>query len=154
MPPTDAEGYLRQLPAFAVLDRLPAAMLGVGQLGDITYANPACADLLGYADGRAVTQLQLPDVMTGHQARSPTDCLNILRTATAPVEWNHHQDYVIVSTSLLLRDTDTLLLVGITDVTALLWETKRNAEAKRSTEIHGQSRRTEGHGPARRTDRR
>jgi hypothetical protein len=44
---TDAQGYLRQLPALALLDRLPTAMLGVGHLGDIAYANPACAEMLG-----------------------------------------------------------------------------------------------------------
>jgi PAS domain-containing protein len=144
--PTDAQGYLRQLPALALLDRLPTAMLGVGHLGDIAYANPACAEMLGYPDGGTVTRLQLPALLTGHEALAPADCLTTLRTAAAVVEWNHNQNYVVrtmVSAPLLLRETDTLLLIGVTDVTAWLWETSRVADAPR----------TEGHGPSRPTDR-
>ncbi|MDT5105311.1 MAG: hypothetical protein QOI25_2824, partial [Mycobacterium sp.] len=48
--PTDLAGYLHQLPALLLLDRLPTAVLGVGHLGDIAYANPACAEMLGYVD--------------------------------------------------------------------------------------------------------
>jgi PAS domain-containing protein len=121
-------------------------MLGVGHLGDIAYANPACAEMLGYPDGRTVTGLQLPALLTGHEALAPADCLTTLRTAAAVVEWNHNQNYVVrtmVSAPLLLRETDTLLLIGVTDVTAWLWETSRVADAPR----------TDGHGPSRRTDR-
>jgi hypothetical protein len=130
--PTDTEGYLRQLPALLLLDRLPTAMLGVGLLGDIAYANSSCAEMLGYVDGPTVTRLHLPDLLTGHEALSPTDCLAILRTDPSVIEWNHSQDYVIrtmVSPPLLLRQTDTLLLMGVTDVTSWLWETNRRVDA-------------------------
>jgi len=46
------------------------------------------------------------------------DCLKTLRTAAAVVGWNHGQNYVIrtmVSAPLLLRETGTLLLIGVTD---------------------------------------
>ena len=126
--PTDAEGYLRQLPALALLDRLPTAMIGVGLRGDIAYANPACAEMLGYLDAGMVTRLDLPMLLSGHNALDAAECLDTLRTTNAVVRWNHHQGYTIrttLSRPLLLRATDTLLLVGITDVTAWLWETTR-----------------------------
>jgi PAS domain-containing protein len=126
--PTDAGGYLRQLPALALLDRLPTAMLGVGSLGDIAYANPACAAMLGYANAEMVTGLDLPKLLCGHATSAPADCLDTLRTTTSVVDWNHDQGYVIrtmLSEPLLLRHTDALLLIGITDVTSWLWETNR-----------------------------
>jgi hypothetical protein len=39
---TDPKGYLDLLPASQLLKRLPTAILGIGLLGDIAYANPAC----------------------------------------------------------------------------------------------------------------
>ena len=160
--PSNLEVYLRELSAIALLDRLPTAVLGIGLLGEIVYANPACADMLGYPDGRAVARLQLPKLLTGHETHSPTDCLHTLRTASV-VDWNHRQDYMIrtmVSSPLLTRETDALLLIGVTDVTAWLWETNRMAGARRAdglgasrrTEVHGHSKRSEGHGPSRLTD--
>ncbi|MDT5326597.1 MAG: hypothetical protein QOF25_3749 [Mycobacterium sp.] len=125
--PTDLAGYLHQLPALLLLDRLPTAVLGVGHLGDIAYANPACAEMLGYADAKTVTRLHLPELLFGHSALTPSDCVNTLRTAAGIVGWNHAQDYVIrtmISPPLLLRDSDPLLLISITDVTDSLWESK------------------------------
>jgi PAS domain-containing protein len=55
--------YLRSLPALLLLDRLPTAMLGIGLVGDIAYANPACADMLGYVDPDTVTRLPLPELL-------------------------------------------------------------------------------------------
>ena len=126
--PTDAEGYLRQMPALALLDRLPTPMLGVDLDGGITYANPACAGLLGYDDAAALTRSQLPRLLAGCEGRTPADCVETLRrSASLVVEWNHLEDYVIrgmVSAPLLLRESDTLLLIGIVDVTDWLWETE------------------------------
>ena len=125
-PPIDTEGYLRQLPAIALLDRLPQAIMGLGPLGDVTYANPACAEMFGYLEARAVTRRPLSRLLHGHETRLPTDSLDILRTTTSVVNWNHDAGYVIrtlLSRPLLLRATDTLLLIGITDITAWLWET-------------------------------
>ena len=130
-PPTDTDGYLHQLTALALLNRLPTAMLGVDVDGVISYADPAFAELLGYEHGSVVTRLRLPELMTGRETHAPTDCLNMLRSTASIVEWNHSQNYVIqtmLSPPLLLRDTDTLLLIGITDITEWLWETKRTAD--------------------------
>jgi PAS domain-containing protein len=127
---TGPKGYLDLLPASQLLERLPTSILGIGLLGDIAYANPACAELFGYVDGSTVTRLYLPDLMTGHEASEPADCLDTLRTTTSAVDWNHSQGYRIrtmVTPPLLLRATDALLLIGITDVTDWLWETNRRA---------------------------
>jgi hypothetical protein len=124
--------YLRQMPALELLDLLPNAVLGVGLLGEIVYASPAFAEMLGYTDGRAVTRLPLPELLAGHGAVAPSDCLRTLRAADSVVEWNHRQDYVIhtmVSPPLLLRENDTLLL-GVTDVSESLWDTDRRPRSR------------------------
>ena len=128
--PTDLAGYLRQLPALVLLDRLPTAVLGVGPVGDIVYANPACAELLGYIDGDTMTRLHLPDLLAGQSALTPADCIATLRITDGIVHWNHAQDYVIrtkVSPTMLKRDSDPLLLVSITDLTDWLWESRPSA---------------------------
>ena len=125
--PRDLVGYLHQLPALLLLDRLPTAVLGVGPLGEIAYANPACAEMLGYVDGETVTDLSLPELLAGHSAVEPSDCVATLQRTEGIVQWNHAYDYVIrteVSPTLLVRESDPLLLVSITDVTDLLWESK------------------------------
>ena len=125
--PTAAENYLRKLPSLALLDRLPTPMLGVESGGQLTYANPACAELFGYPDSEGFEGLDLPTLLCGHETLAPADCLPTLRCTTSAVDWNHAQGYVIrtmLSEPLLLRATDTLLLIGITDVTAWMWETE------------------------------
>ena len=120
-------------------------MLGVGPLGDVAYANPAYAEMLGYGDRGTLTGLSLCELLAGHEARTPMDCLKTLRTA-AVVDWNHGQNYVIrtmVSAPLLLRETDTLLLIGVTDVTDWLWETNRFAGPRQSAS-HAKARGTVG----------
>jgi transcriptional regulator of aromatic amino acid metabolism len=136
---TNAQGYLQQLPALQLLNRLPTAILGVGLLGNIDYANPASAAMFGYPDGETVTRLRLPELLTGHEAVAAADCLDTLRTDLSAVEWNHSQGYVIrtmISPPLLLRDTDAVLLFGVTDVTAWHWDTGRQVHARRT---NGQS---------------
>ena len=128
--PTDAAGYLRQLPALELLHRMPTAMLGIGMFGDIDYANQACAGLLGYVDGDALTRLHLPELLVGHATLAPVECVAALRAAQPIVEWNHAEGHVVrtmVSAPLLVRSTDALLLVGIVDVTEWLWESGRNS---------------------------
>lgn len=107
-------------------------MLGIGLLGDIGYANPASADLLGYPDVEAMTMLQLPDLLADHEHLAPPDCVATLRGADGVIGWNHAEGYVVrtmVSPPLLVRATDALLLVGITDVTGALWETRSGVDA-------------------------
>lgn len=126
------------MPALLLLDRLPTAVLGVGMLGDIAYANPACAEMLGYVDGATVARLRLPALLAGHLDREPSDCVATLRTANKTiVGWNHAQDYVIrtmVSPPLLVRESDPLLLVSVSDVTERLWESKPTSSSHLSND--------------------
>jgi PAS domain-containing protein len=128
--PTDAAGYLQQLPALELLYRMPTAMLCVGTLGNVEYANHACAELLGYVDGDSMAGLYLPGLLAGHAARAPVDCVATLRVAPPIVEWNHSEGHVvrtIVSAPLSLHCSEELLLVGIIDITEWLWESGRNS---------------------------
>jgi PAS domain-containing protein len=109
---------------------MPTGMLGVGTDGTIEYANQACADMLGYVDGQALTQVQLPELLVGHAMRTPAGCLATLRAAEPMVEWTHFEGHVVrtlISPPLLLRASDALLLIGITDITEWLWESGRNS---------------------------
>jgi hypothetical protein len=109
---------------------MPTAMLGVGTLGNVEYANDACAQLLGYPDGDAMAGRYLPELLVGHGAHSPVDCVATLRVAPPIVEWNHAEGHVvrtIVSAPLSLRCSEELLLVGIIDITEWLWESGRNS---------------------------
>lgn len=127
--PTAAENHLRTLPSLPLLDRLPTPMLGVESSGQLTYANAACAELFGYPDTDGLGGLELTKRLCGHESLEHADCLHTLRRTTSIVEWNHAQGYVIrtmPSEPLLLRATDTLLLIGITDVTAWMWETEHH----------------------------
>ena len=95
--------------------------------------------MFGYPDGETVTRLQLPKLLAEHEAVAAEDCLDTLRTDASAVEWNHCQGYVIrtmISPPLLLRDTDALLLFGVTDITAWYWDTGRPVDARRT---NGQS---------------
>src|ERR1700753_3352563 len=53
---TDAELVLCRSTALALLETWPTAILGLGPLGDIAYANPTCAGMLGYPDRRTLTR--------------------------------------------------------------------------------------------------
>lgn len=88
------------------------------------------AMLLGYVDGKTVTQLHLPELLVGHSTYEPVDCLAALRVAQPIVEWNHSEDHVvrtIVSNPLFIKCSGALLLFGITDITEWLWESGRNS---------------------------
>lgn len=116
-------GYLEELPALVLLDRLPIPMLAVSNDGVIAFANPACQAMLGYADttlvGRALTEFLKVRLTT------PAESVRVLRNAAGTTtDWAHRTNgviNVIVSQPLLLRADDPITLVGLTDVTDLLW---------------------------------
>jgi PAS domain-containing protein len=124
--PSTRIGYIKQLPALTVLDRLPMPIIAVG-LGDgaVLYTNPAAADLLGYPDGPSVSAHSLSTLMAMHPATPPRDCVATLHAAHGSVvEWNHADGFLLhtmVSRSILIRDDDPVLLVGLTDTTELSW---------------------------------
>lgn len=122
--PTDLIDYLQELPALKLLDRLPIAMLAVALHGVIIYANQACADMLGYIDGRTVARQPLPELLAGSDIATPAECVERLRSKAASIAWNHTENYEVqtrVSPPLLVRSTDPVLLISITDLTEWIW---------------------------------
>jgi PAS domain-containing protein len=124
-PPSTPDGYLHELPALILLDRLPTPMLAVGLDGVLIYTNPAFATMLGHPDTTTATQQPLPALLAGHSATPPRDCVTALRAAgTVVIDWLHAEGFqvrTVVSDALLVRATDRILLISITDITELMW---------------------------------
>jgi PAS domain-containing protein len=125
-PPSTPDGYLHELPA---LDRLPTPVLATGLDGVLIYANPAFATMLGHPDTTTLTEQLLPALLAGYSATPPRDCVTALRAATAGpvvIDWLHAEGFPVrtaVSDALLVRATDPILLISITDITELMWTT-------------------------------
>jgi PAS domain-containing protein len=126
--PSTMDGYLYELPALILLDRLPTPMLATGLDGVVIYTNPAFATMLGYPDTTALTEQPLPALLAGHSATPPRDCVTALRTAgTVAINWLHAQGFpirTVVSDALLVRATDPILLISITDITEVTWNSE------------------------------
>ena len=117
---------LRALPALVLLDRLPVPMLATGLDGVVVYNNPAFAATLGYhPDTIKLIGRRLSALLAGHSATAPHDCVSALRAAgTVVVDWLHAEGFrvrSVVSDMLFLRGTDQILLIGVTDITELMW---------------------------------
>jgi PAS domain-containing protein len=123
--PSTLDGYLHQLPALILLDRLPTPMLATGLDGVLIYTNPAFATVLGYPDTTTLTEQPLPALLAGHSATPSRDCVTALRAAgTVVIDWLHAEGFpvrTVVSDTLLARATDPILLISITDITELMW---------------------------------
>jgi PAS domain-containing protein len=128
-PPSTPDGYLHELPALILLDRLRTPMLATGLDGVLLYTNPAFATMLGYPDTNTVTEQPLPALLAAHSATSPRDCVTALRAAGAVgsfIDWLHAEGFpvrTVVSDALLARATDPVLLISIIDITELMWTT-------------------------------
>jgi PAS domain-containing protein len=124
--PTAPAAHLHALPAPVLLDRLPIPMLGTGLDGVVVYTNPAFATLLGHhPDTITLTGKRLPELLAGHSATSPGDCVTDLRTArNVVVDWLHAEGFpvrTVISETLCKRGADQILLIGLTDITDLIW---------------------------------
>jgi PAS domain-containing protein len=126
-PPAAPHDYLQQLPALILLSRMPTPVMALGLDGEVIYANPAFAAMLGYPHTGELPEASLPALMAGHASTSPRDCVTELRAAAGRVtDWCHADGYhshAIVSDALLCRATDSVLLITLTDVTDVLWST-------------------------------
>ncbi|MGA8330564.1 MAG: PAS domain-containing protein [Mycobacterium sp.] len=125
-PPTSPDEYLYALPALILLDRIPIPMLATGLDGVVVYTNPAFATMLGHhPDTVMLVGQSLPALLAGRSATPAHECVAALRAAgNAVVEWLHVEGFPVrsvVSDTLLFRATDQVLLIGITDVTELIW---------------------------------
>jgi PAS domain-containing protein len=127
--PSSTIGYLQQLPALVLLDRLLTPVIAVELDGELSYANPAFAGMLGYSDAAALTGQWVSTLMTGRADEPARDCVTALGTARGSlVEWCHVDDYSVqtrVSDTMLLRSTDPLLLVSVSDVTEWHWTNRQ-----------------------------
>ena len=127
-PPATPRDYLQQLPALVLLNRLPTPTLAVGLDGEVIYANPASAAMLGHPDASDLTGQPLSSLMAGHAHTPAHDCVAALQAAAGTVvAWCHVDGYdvhAVVSKALLTRVTDPLLLITLIDVTDALWSAK------------------------------
>jgi PAS domain-containing protein len=101
-------------------------MLATGLDGVVVYTNPAVATLLGHhRDTITLTGKRLPELLAGHSATSPRDCVTKLRGAhNVVVDWLHAEGFpirTVISETLFVRGADQILLIGITDITELIW---------------------------------
>lgn len=123
-PPTTSIGYLAQLSADALMERLPTPLLAVCDDGIILYANPACDAMLGHGDNALAGQ-PLNRFLDVDSSISPPECVQVLREAAGDVTaWCHPEQgivHAVVSQPMLLRADDPLLLVALVDVTEWLW---------------------------------
>jgi PAS domain-containing protein len=126
--PSSAEECLRALPGLVLLDRLPVPVLATGLDGVVVYTNPAFATMLGHhPDTVMLTGQLLPALLVGHSTTPPRGCVSALRAAgNAIVEWRHAEGFPVrsvVSETLFFRASDQILLIGVTDITELIWTT-------------------------------
>ena len=124
--PKSPEEYLHTLPALTLLDRISIPMLGTGLDGIVVYNNPAFATMLGHhPDTVMLMGQQLPALLAGHPGQPAPQCVSALRAAgNTVIDWLHVEGFPIrsvISDTLFLRATDEILLIGITDVTELIW---------------------------------
>lgn len=123
-PPTTMIGYLLQLSADALLQRLPTPLLAVCDDGMILYANPAFQAMLGHGDNALAGQ-PLNRFLDVDSSISPPECVRVLREAAGNViAWCHPElgtVQAVVSQPMLLRADDPVLLVALIDVTEWIW---------------------------------
>lgn len=113
---------LQQLPALAVLERLPEPALAVDREGTILFANGAFCDMLGHAPDELLA-MKFGDIFCS----LPThDCAIALVHAYSDqlVKLAHkdgHPVWAKMSNSALRRRDDTLALATFHDHTEELW---------------------------------
>ena len=124
--PSSAEECLRALPGLVLLDRLTVPMLATGLDGVVVYTNPAFATMLGHhPDTVMLTGQLLPALLAEHSATPARDCVTALRAAgNVIVDWRHAEGLPVrsvISETLFFRASDQILLIGVTDITELVW---------------------------------
>jgi len=84
--------------------------------------------MLGYPDTTTLTEQPLSALLAGHAATPPRDCVTALRAAgNVVISWLHAEDFpirTVVSDVLLVRATDPILLISITDITEVTWNSE------------------------------
>jgi PAS domain-containing protein len=122
---TFVDGHLYELPSSTLLDRLPIPLLATRLDGVVVYSNPAFATTLGHPDAITLIGRQLPALLAGQSATPPHDCVTALRAAhIVVVDWLHAKGFPVrsvISNAVFVRAAVQILLIGVTDVTDLMW---------------------------------
>jgi PAS domain-containing protein len=124
--PDTVVGYLDEVPARVLLDRLPIPAIAVGDDGVIAFANPACETMLGQLEIRLVGR-PLTEFLRIRPTTAPEAVGDLRNAAGTTTVWAHPTNgivKVIASQPLLLRADDPVTLVTLTDVTDWLWTTE------------------------------
>jgi hypothetical protein len=83
--------------------------------------------MIGHPDRHALTEWPLPALLADLADTAPQECVNALRNAATTIVVFRHADgfgiHTVISQPLLTR-ADDVLLISITDVTELHWNTR------------------------------
>lgn len=129
--PETAVGYLEQLPALVLLQRLPVPTLAADSHGVILHANPALERMLGYVEGDLRGSCVAAFVDPRSSPNGAEAVARLHDFAGKVIELGHQDGFVVralVSRSILLRHDDPITLVCFADVTEQLWDGGRAPE--------------------------
>ena len=117
---------MEQLPALAVLDRVPVPVLAIGHDGSILFTNTAFAEMLGF-EPNEVLSLRFHEIF--HRAPESESVLSVVHAlANMVVELAHKDGSVVralMSRSAAVRAEDRFALASFQDLTKQLWEEER-----------------------------
>ncbi len=119
------------LPARVLVNQLGPPTITIGTDGVVVHANSACEKMLGYQTAASLQGQSLAALLIGASYTSPRDWFELLRDRDTVTNWNHSDGYpitAVVSNSMLLRGTDALLMVTLTDVTERVWSQGNGAK--------------------------
>lgn len=118
------KALLKQLPALAVLYRIPVPVLAVANDGTILFTNTAFAQLVGF-DPDDVLSLRFDQIL--HRAPASESPLSIVRAHADSVVELAHKDgsmlRALMTRSALAGPDDPFALAVFQDLTQQLWET-------------------------------
>lgn len=113
---------LARMPALVVLERIPVPALAMARDGIILFANPAFAEMVGYAQ-ETLAGLAFPDVFRTVPA-AVFALSGVQALANMVVELAHFEGWIVrarMSRSALMRRDDQVVLVTFDDLTEHLW---------------------------------
>jgi PAS domain S-box-containing protein len=114
---------LTQLPALAVLERLPVPVLAIAHDGSILFTNTAFAEMVG-REPDEVLSLRFHQIF--HRAPVSEPLLSVVHALANMVVEMAHQDgsvrRALMSGSALMRADDKFALATFQDLTQQLWE--------------------------------